>query len=238
MIKNIYAKELEIYIPCHSREDLIIVEEIVNCRHTLRMDEIEKLDRQIFEKQNKECFIKISNVKDLTPNRVENKTIDRGIFIYILPLSLDIVSNAIKTKFTINDFKQHCNSESMFEKTRELVKILSMGLYLQEQNKFSTYNELKDLKEQLKLFISVQEGQNFSLLQKIEKIEESLKTEQKKEEKEEKLKRYKPIYKGYNIDGCDYECPVCKGSLNIYQFFNSKKSDYCCPYCETLFVPD
>lgn len=39
-------------------------------------------------------------------------------------------------------------------------------------------------------------------------------------------------------DGCDYECPVCKGSLNIYQFFNSKKLDYCCPYCETLFVPD
>jgi hypothetical protein len=235
MIKNIYAKELEIYVPCHSREDLIIIKEIVDCRHTVRMEEIEKLDYWIFEKQNKECFVKISNIKDLTPNKAENKVIGRGIFIDILPLSLDIVSNAVKTKFVIDDFKEHCNTESMFEKTRELVKILSMGLYLQERNKYSVYNEIVDLKEQLKLFISVQEGQNFSLLQRIERIEESLKPEQKKEEK---LVRYKPIYKGYSKDGCDYECPVCKGSLNIYQFFNSKKLDYCCPYCETLFVPD
>lgn len=235
MIKNIYAKELEIYIPCYNRDNLIIIKEIVDCRHTVRMDEIEKLDYWILEKQNKECFVKISNIKDLTPNKAEDKVIGRGIFIDILPLSLDIVSNAVKTKFVIDDFKEHCNTESMFEKTRELVKILSRELYLQEENKFSVYNELRDLKEQLKLFISVQEGQNFSLLQKIEKIEESLKTEQKKEEK---LKRYKPIYKGYKIDGSDYECPVCKEKLNIYQFFNSKKLDYCCPYCETLFVPD
>lgn len=235
MIKNIYAKELEIYVPCHSREDLIIVKEIVDCRHTVRMDEIEKLDYWIFEKQNKECFVKISNIKDLTPDKVENKVIDRGIFIDILPLSLYIVSNAVETKYTIDDFKQHCNTESTFEKSRELVKILSMGLYLQERNKYSVYNEIVDLKEQLKLFISVQEGQNFSLLQRIERIEESLKPEQKKEEK---LVRYKPIYRGYSIDGCDYECPVCKGSLNIYQFFSSQKMDYCCPHCEALFVPD
>ena len=176
MIKHIYAEQGAIYVPCYNKEDLLGIKEIVDCRHTVRMEEIEKLDYWIFEKQNKECFVKIFNMKDLTPNKVENKVIGRGIFIDILPLSLDIVSNAVKTKFVIDDFKEHCNTESMFEKSRELVKILSMGLYLQERNKYSVYNEIVDLKEQLKLFISVQEGQNFSLLQRIERIEESLKT--------------------------------------------------------------
>ena len=227
MFTNIYAKELEIYVPCHSREDLLTIKEIVDCRNTLRIEEIDELDFWIFEKQDKECFVKLSNRKDLTPNKIENKVIGRGIFIDILPLSLDSVSGAIETRFTIDDFKQHCNTESRFEKIRPLVEILSTGVYLQEQNRYSVSNELMELKRQ-----------NLIFSKKLQQIEDLLKMNQYKETEESKPKRYKPLYKGYSADGSYYECPVCKESLNMYQLFSSQKSDYCCPYCDSLFDPD
>lgn len=174
MIKHIYAEEDKIYIPCHIQEDLLAIKEIVDCKHTVRMEEIEQLDYWIFEGQNKECFIKIFNIKDLTPNKVENKVIGRGIFIDILPLSLDTVSNAVETKFTINNFKQHCNTESMFEKTRPLIEILCYRLYLQEQNKYSAYNEIVELREQLERFTSIRRERDFSVSKKLEEIETDL----------------------------------------------------------------
>lgn len=179
MIKHIYAEEDKIYIPCYIQEDLLVIKEIVDCKHTVRMEEIENLDNKILGEKNKECFVKISNIKDLTPNKLENKVIGRGIFIDILPLSLDIVSNTVETKFTINDFKQHCNTKSMFEKTRPLIEILCHRLYLQEQNKYSAYNEIVELREQLERFAFIRKEQDFFVSKKLEEIEEIIKTKSK-----------------------------------------------------------